>query len=384
MKTIEFKGGQRRIKFDNKLIMQPLLFEAECKQARIIKDSFYGLAYNGSKRKIAKFLLQEIANNAPECNNFYDLFGGGGAMSLCALDNGYNVFYNELDTIVYNYFKGAELVLKGEWNLENLPKELLQFYTKKQYLKVKQDVANGNINPINAQILFTFSFGTKGKYYFCSKAKEFYKKLMHNFVVFKDRESAKELDRLYKKDEVVSLAESLLDLPSFTSAPLYTRLDIFLDLAKKNYILFECLLNAREFYDESIKDIRANVAIENLARQKFLQNLNNLKHLFNLPRNSQTLTLTNDSYENIPIQDNSIIYCDIPYRNTEKYNLIFDYEKFYKWAYEKGKQGYKIFISEYDMPSDLFTPILTIKTKSMLDSGNNNRQVLEKLFIPKI
>ena len=56
------------------------------------------------------------------------------------------------------------------------------------------------------------------------------------------------------------------------------------------------------------------------------------------------------SYYEIEIKPNSVIYCDIPYRATAKYNEIdFDYAKFYDWALAQTEP---VFISEYDMPKD--------------------------------
>ena len=62
----------------------------------------YGMPYKGSKNKIAEW----IVNQLPKAKHFYDLFGGGGAISHCAeLSGKYEVVhYNELNTMVYNGF----------------------------------------------------------------------------------------------------------------------------------------------------------------------------------------------------------------------------------------------------------------------------------------
>ena len=44
-----------------------------------------GLPYMGSKRKLSSNILNEIFTRHPNTTNFYDLFGGGGAISLEAL-----------------------------------------------------------------------------------------------------------------------------------------------------------------------------------------------------------------------------------------------------------------------------------------------------------
>ena len=86
----------------------------------------------------------------------------------------------------------------------------------------------------------------------------------------------------------------------------------------------------------------------------------------------------------LPKADECVIYCDIPYKGTQTYKhdgakLAFDYEAFYQWVRDKAKDGYKIYISEYQMPSD-FKEILAIDTKSLL-SDKGQKAVKERLFI---
>jgi site-specific DNA-adenine methylase len=61
----------------------------------------YGLPYMGSKRKIAADLIRYMANANPDAVHFYDLFGGGGAMSFAALRSGFfeSVHYKLLPII---------------------------------------------------------------------------------------------------------------------------------------------------------------------------------------------------------------------------------------------------------------------------------------------
>jgi DNA adenine methylase len=46
----------------------------------------------------------------------------------------------------------------------------------------------------------------------------------------------------------------------------------------------------------------------------------------------------------------SIIYCDIPYKNTTSYsNGTFNHEQFYAWAYSMKALGHIVLVSEYEM-----------------------------------
>lgn len=61
----------------------------------------------------------------------------------------------------------------------------------------------------------------------------------------------------------------------------------------------------------------------------------------------------NESYINIDIPDNSVIYCDPPYKLTTGYRGTdkFDYDEFWQWCRDKSKE-HRVFISEYNAPDD--------------------------------
>lgn len=90
------------------------------------------------------------------------------------------------------------------------------------------------------------------------------------------------------------------------------------------------------------------------------------------------------SYEGLNIPDNSIIYCDIPYKDTKQYSFSkdFNYDKFWNWAREKTKQGHKVYISEYNAPDD-FECVWQQEVKSSLSANGisgGNKISTEKLF----
>lgn len=63
----------------------------------------YGIPYQGSKSGIADSLITFL----PRGKRFVDLFGGGMAMSDCALRSGKydSVYYNELNSLLCNLIK---------------------------------------------------------------------------------------------------------------------------------------------------------------------------------------------------------------------------------------------------------------------------------------
>jgi len=66
-----------------------------------------GLSYMGSKRILAKHIIDHILEKNPNCKYIYDLFGGGGAISFEAMQRKQikKVFYNELNTGVVELLK---------------------------------------------------------------------------------------------------------------------------------------------------------------------------------------------------------------------------------------------------------------------------------------
>src|SRR5699024_435084 len=64
-----------------------------------------GIPYMGSKRKLSPQIVQAIRYRHPNATRFYDVFGGGGAISLEALKYNGKVNYNGLNTHVYKLLK---------------------------------------------------------------------------------------------------------------------------------------------------------------------------------------------------------------------------------------------------------------------------------------
>lgn len=85
-------------------------------------------------------------------------------------------------------------------------------------------------------------------------------------------------------------------------------------------------------------------------------------------------------YRDIEILPDSVIYCDIPYKGTEKYcNDTFDHDAFYEWAL---RQEQPLFISEYDMPDD-FVAVAQWERTSTFSATNNSLKRVEKIFRPR-
>jgi DNA adenine methylase len=98
--------------------------------------------------------------------------------------------------------------------------------------------------------------------------------------------------------------------------------------------------------------------------------------------NLQNVIFENKSYDEVELEPHSIIYCDIPYKGTTKYNTAkFDYDKFYEWCVKKTQEGHRVFISEYNMPEDRFECVWQKKVNSSLTKNTGAKKNIEKLWV---
>lgn len=91
---------------------------------------------------------------------------------------------------------------------------------------------------------------------------------------------------------------------------------------------------------------------------------------------------TNCSFTDLDIPKNSIIYCDPPYLGTEQYKNKFNHILFWDWVRTKSKQGYKVYVSEYNAPND-FVCVWEKKHKTIMANGEvtKSKDSTERLFI---
>jgi len=55
-------------------------------------------------------------------------------------------------------------------------------------------------------------------------------------------------------------------------------------------------------------------------------------------------------FEQVEVSPGSLVYCDIPYRGTKRYNKAaggFDHDSFYRWGKRLTEEGSQVFVSEY-------------------------------------
>lgn len=363
-----------------------------------IKNLNSGIPYKGSKKKISHLILQEIRNKAPYAKYFYDIFGGGGAMALNAHYNGYIAHYNELDIDVYVYMKfliSQTQNKKGKYGI--LPDEWYRFITKAEFDKIKADKTP---SAFRSFVLLNYSFANDWNSYFCNKEKELFKQKGHYLLLDNDKDCAEWWDNHFKENGSVVGIYNHLHSEIYPSLNWRERRAYFVNLTLKLEAirvagiahLFQKKSNADTY--KAVKDIshkdlcrlidkhnphlpkknykgsqgKGLTELKQLQQLQQLQQLEQLERLQRLQRLQQLerldlITHTNLDYAEVKIStppQDTIIYADPPYKSTSEYKLCgnsFDYERFCQWCIDKAKQGYYVFISEYNMPQDRFKEV---------------------------
>ena len=87
-------------------------------------------------------------------------------------------------------------------------------------------------------------------------------------------------------------------------------------------------------------------------------------------------------YWKLYIPENSIVYCDPPYRNTTRYkDTKFDHDMFWSWV-RNMSEWHKVYVSEYIAPKD-FECVWEKKVNNSLTQNTGSKQGIERLFIFK-
>lgn len=312
------------------------------------------IPYMGSKRKIAKELMQKMVEIKPKAKYFYDLFAGGGALSFYALQCGLKVHYNEkqkgmVDLLEYilNRARNEE---KGQYGI--FPDDFYNFITREEFFDlIDKDTIKAQFSRI------CYSFGNRQDTYCYGKDIENYKHLAHNIVMFRCEKSLKEFNQLFNKNFVLSNKTTWNE----------RRLDYMQQFSREQ----------RAVNEEQLQHLERAIQFERIGELKEarVQSLERLESLERLP----VFTITNLDFADVKITtppEEIIIYLDPPYRNTREYKEKFDYAR----VDEYFKQSpYSCFMSEYNAP---FKSILEIKKESLLNNSNIDKRkfVIEKLF----
>ena len=289
-----------------------------------------GVPYKGSKAKLAK----EIVDCLPPADCFVDLFAGGCAVTHAAiLSQKYKKFIiNDIDG------RGADVfyrVIHGE----RVP---LEWVSRKEFHERKAT---------DSFVAVIWSFGNDMNSYIYSAETEDIKHAIHIAITKDD----------YTECEKLNIAFQPCALP------------------------LNRLLERRLSITSSIKEMNDTLPMKTKQIAQALERIERIEAIRQLQRREGILQQVEPvqcvDYSKVDIPDNSVIYCDIPYKDTTTggYEAI-DYERFYDWC---ERQRNPVFISEHSMPDERFE-LCQSWQKHQTSSGKGKiRVVTENLYIPK-
>ena len=316
----------------------------------------FGISYMGSKNQIVKALISQL----PSAKYFIDLFAGGCAMTHGAMLSG------KYERFIANDISDAPSLFQRAINGE--------FRDEKRWISRDDFFALKDKEPY---IRYCWSFGNKGDGYLYSREIEPYKKAFWEFAVFKNPQPLRAYG--FNVDE-------LLDLPTS-----YERRTAFRQLLAK--IPFVDKKGSHFYYkpSEKYKGFDNNTMLDALESLERLQSLESLERLQSLER-LERVEIHQGCYKEVELPEPTecVIYCDPPYINSEGYHkqtlkngkTSFNHAEFYDYVESLARQGYKIFISEYEMPKDRFKSVFFVEKRQTLNGKGAGAIKQEHLFMP--
>lgn len=88
-------------------------------------------------------------------------------------------------------------------------------------------------------------------------------------------------------------------------------------------------------------------------------------------------------YDATPLVPGTAIYCDPPYRTTEGYKAVedFDSDAFWEWIRKASEEGVDVFVSEYSAPEDFERVWQSGKLKTLATTDQGREVALEGLWM---
>ena len=299
----------------------------------------YGIPYIGSKQAIADDIIAVL----PSGKRFIDLFGGGFAMSQCALMSG------KYDKVVYSdcnepLIRLLRDVFAGQYNYTMFVPE---FITREEFFARKDT---------DAYVRWLWSFGNNGETYLFAKDLEPKKHALHDFVVLNKR--CEFVDGLLGKD---------FELPD---ADIKTR---------------------RLAYGQRIKELGKRCGLEQLEQLGRLERLKRIqetcvtKPLDGGASPDSQLEMICRSYTEYEYEDGDVVYCDPPYDNRKNkqnyYSCDFDFSAFLDWV---ATRDYPVYFSSYPIGDSRFELAWSKEKNTSFSPWNNGVRNLECLYRNKI
>jgi site-specific DNA-adenine methylase len=336
-----------------------------------------GIPFMGSKRKLADKIIFHNMEHNPKCGYFYDLFGGGGAISFQALQQKRikKVVYNELNTGV------CELIKKIQ--KDGVTDDFYNWVSREDFNRYKD-----NSDWRGGLVKTCWSFGNDQKSYIYGKHVEQYKHDYHAVVVdgVDKLASMSRYCEQYVKEKHGIGHKCFLVMPEGKTIQ-ERRLHL-----RKQLVGFERQCKIAKSHGtgpldhlqhlerlQKLKQLQHMINLEQLERLQHLEQLQQLERLERLGhlQQLQHLEVLNMDYRYVAIDppvDKTIIYLDPPYEKTEGYQCKMDHEELKKYI---ATSPFKIYMSGYECK--YMQEVASYEHRSQLSATQNNK-VSEKLY----
>lgn len=303
----------------------------------------YGLPYTGSKSRIAHW----VVDNLPRGRVLIDAFAGGCAITHRAL------LSQKWQTIIANDINGKypQLFLdavRGKYRDE------LRWISHEDFERLKLQ---------DAFVACCWSFGNNLQFYMYSRVIEPYKRALHYAIVFNDFEPMQEL-----MPEVARAVHEAIHWIRNTHDRRITAQNVIVKTLKR-----------------LTGDNYAHQIIQSNPLYRSIRHSNKDAHRLQSLQSLQSLQITSQSYDEIDITEDAVVYCDPPYHASDNSlyegTARFDHNAFYDWCVRVSKTN-PIFISEYSIEDDRFE-IVAEKQKMTCLSQVKPFNVTERLYTVK-
>ena len=382
----------------------------------------YGVPYMGSKNDIAEQIIEIV----PQSRNFYDLFAGGCAVTHAAMLSGKfrNFIANDLQGMGVQLFTDS---IDGKYANENRWISREDFFSKKDtdpYIALCWSFGNNMQTYMYSVEIEEWKHALHNAYFFNDMRllwamginphgdtrqwiKEHEKECLDKYIQWyfesksmpvptdEDRRKTEELMNATKADALKMLQKAYRESGlkpkqinehtqtfmfghwfnssqwQFPTPDMYRKLSEIMptlpDADSYEYVYITQRLQRLQRLQglqslQSLQRMQSLQGLESMQRLQGLQSLQSLQRMQSLER----LESLQKSYNDIHIEENSVIYCDPPYTNTAQYVTgDFDTNAFFDWC---RKQKELVVVSEYDAPED-FQCVAIFNRRSKLQGG---------------
>lgn len=293
----------------------------------------YGIPYMGSKQKLVDKIVPFILKRHPKATDFYDLFGGGGSISLYAVRKYPNIriHYNELSPAI----GGLMQRLKDGGDIP------FDFITMDEFKKrfTGNDWRAGVVQSC-------WSFGNNQRSYLYGLDIMPFKKALHDMVAYGENN--------------IPLINKLIDDYCEAHEIDYSA-NVFMDFKRYHTPYQRRVAFSRQLLHPKLGHIRL------LQHMPYLERLVQIQ---NMPGINDLIITAGKSYDEVEIAEGGIVYCDPPYENTAEYREGgFDHKKFYDWVMSRP---FPVYVSSYKVSDPRFKLIRAVNTRSLMARDKTN------------